>query len=1178
MMRYLSIIWFLLFACETKEQMQAPEASKEADKTLFTMVPAEESKVYFINTLKANFAFNILEYNYFYNGSGVAVGDVNRDGLQDLFLGGNMVSSRLYLNRGNFRFEDITEEAKLSTGSWITGVSMVDINLDGWPDIYACVAGYPEAGRRKNLLFVNQQNGTFREQAAAYGLDDEGYSTQATWLDYDRDGDLDMYLLTHFHDKSNPNVPKPKTVGRSNGSIDRLYENRGMGPDGHPLFQEVSEQAGIVHEGYGLGVAVDDFNQDGWPDIYVSNDFIYDDLLYINQQDGTFRESAADYFKHSSRFAMGTDAADFNNDLWPDILTLDMLPDDNRRQKLMNTAMNYDLYMLALERGYLPQFSRNSLQMNNGRYRDAMIPFSEIGQMAGVFRTDWSWSALWADYDNDGNKDLLVTNGIPKDITDSDFIKFRDTKVYQGDFDYDALKRELLEKVDSLPGVDKSNFIFSNDGDLTFSDMTSRWGLRRPSFSNGAAYADLDNDGDLDLVMNNINGPAFVYRNESDKQLENHALQLQLAGAESNPSGIGSKIIVEQEDKRQYFYQAPARGFQSWVDERLHIGLGNDSVAAKLTIIWPDQKVQVLRDVTAGNLLTLDYENASEKPIQFWHTAQETLVQDITQSIALNQLHRENDFADFKLEPLLPHKLSQSGPGLAVGDINGDGLDDFWTGGAHQQPGHILIQQESGEFLKKALPDEKFEDVGGLLFDADQDGDKDLYVVSGGSEFNANTAAYQDRLYLNDGEGNFTRDTQALPRLYSSGSCVSAADFDKDGDLDLFVGGRLTPATYPAPPRSYLLRNEGGIFKDVTQTLAPQLSEIGMVTAALWTDVDNDAQVDLMLAGEWLPVTYFKNEQGKFTNQTEKAGLSNTQGWWNSLYGADFDRDGDIDYVAGNLGLNTPLKASASQPVKITANDYDRNGSVDAIISYYRRGLEVPFVSLDPLVSQLVMMRKRFPSYTSYADAGMHEVLTSSERQQSYRAEAQYMQSAYLENQGNGKLVVRALPNEAQIAPVYGINSGDFNQDGHLDIIAHGNSYATEFVTGQYDALRGLIMLGDGKGNFTPLKPAEAGFVTDHDGTALSSMLGSDGKKIILAAANNDKIRAFRTQESGKVISLDSDDYYAILTDQDGNHCKVEFYYGEGYLSQSGRKLFISEDDASITIFKTDGSQREITF
>ena len=1178
-MRHLKYLLVFIFACNTGQQEMISEEAVATEQTsLYSLLQAGNTGINFSNQLESDFSFNILEYNYFYNGSGVAVGDVNRDGLPDLFFGGNMVSSRLYLNQGDMVFADATEDAGLLTDRWITGVSITDINLDGWPDIYACAAGYPEAEKRKNLLFINQQDGTFSEQAAAYGLDDSGYSTQAIWLDYDRDDDLDVYLLTHFHDKSNPNIPKPKNLGGSQGSRDRLYRNEGAGPEGHPVFREVSEQAGIAHEGYGLGVAVDDFNQDGWPDIYVSNDFIYDDLLYINQQDGNFREAAADYFKHSSRFAMGTDAADFNNDLWPDILTLDMLPDDNRRQKLMNTAMNYDRYMLALERGYLPQFSRNSLQMNNGRYRDEMIPFSEIGQMADIFRTDWSWSALWADYDNDGLKDLLVTNGIPKDITDSDFIKFRDTKVYQGDFDYEKLKQELLEKVDSLPGVDKSNFIFRNDGDLTFSDMTGRWGLSRPSYSNGAAYADLDNDGDLDLVMNNINGPAFVYRNHADEQTDNYALQLRLQGPEQNPSGIGTKLIVGKEGKRQYYYQSPARGFQSWVDERIHIGLGSDSLVDKLTVIWPDEKVQALQNVSATNLLTLKYADADLKPTNYWQQKEKPLLQELSQRSAPDHRHRENDFADFKLEPMLPHKLSQSGPGLAVGDVNGDGLDDFWTGGAHQQPGYIFLQQAGGNFVKQALPDEKFEDVGGLLFDADQDGDLDLYVVSGGSEFNANTAAYQDRLYLNDGSGNFIRDAQALPRLYSSGSCVSAADFDQDGDLDLFVGGRLTPATYPAPPRSYLLRNEGGKFKDVTQSLAPQLAEIGMVTSALWTDIDNDAQLDLLLAGEWLPVTYFKNEQGKFIDQTETAGLSNTQGWWNSLHGADFDQDGDTDYIAGNLGLNTPLKASSSQPVKITANDYDRNGSVDAIISYYRRGLEVPFVSLDPLVSQLVMMRKRFPSYTAYADAGMHEVLTSTERQQSYQAEARYMQSAYLENQGNGRFTIKALPNEAQLAPIYGINSGDFNQDGHLDIIAHGNSYATEFVTGQYDALRGLVMLGDGQGNFAPLKPAEAGFVTDHDGTALSSMVGSDGRKTLLAAANNDKIRAFRTQVSGKVISLDSDDIYAILTDQEGKQRKVEFYYGEGYLSQSGRKLFISEDDESITIFKTNGSQRDITF
>ncbi|MFP4094658.1 MAG: VCBS repeat-containing protein [Cyclobacteriaceae bacterium] len=1178
------IILLLLSACQ-KENEKPLVQQTETKASLFKLLHSDSSGIDFENRLKPDEHFNILEYNYFYNGGGVAIGDLNRDGLPDIFLGGNMESSRLYLNKGNLKFEDITETSGTTTRQWISGVSIVDVNADGWNDIYLCASGFPESEKRKNLLFINQQAGpdgkiTFKEMAAAYGLDDDGYSTQATWLDYDRDGDLDMYLLSHFHDKSNPNIPKPKNLKGSPGSIDRLYENTGIGPDGHPFFRNVGQQAGITHEGYGLGVAIDDFNQDGWPDIYVSNDFIYDDLLYINQQKGpdgkvTFKESAHQYFKHSSRFAMGTDAADINNDLWPDIFTLDMLPEDNRRKKLMNTAMNYDRYMLALERAYLPQFSRNTLQINQGQFKDEVIAFSEAGRLAGIHETDWSWSALWADYDNDSYKDLLVTNGIPKDITDSDFIKFRDTKVYQGDFDYDLLKKELLEKVDSLPGVDKSNFIFRNRKDLNFSDMTTQWGLRRPSYSNGAAYADLDHDGDLDLVISNIDAPVFVYQNQAQLQRKGHFLQFRLHGPAANRQGIGTKLILQHNGQQQYYYHSPARGFQSWVDERIHAGLGRDSLVEQLTIIWPDQQQQVLKNVSADQLLELRHEDAQEAATLFWSTHHEPLLKEAGTAYGLNHTHQENDFADFKLEPLLPHKLSQNGPGLAVADVNGDGLDDFWIGGAHGQAGSLYIQTENGKFRKRELEDKNFEDMGGLFFDADNDGDPDLYVVSGGNEFNANTAAYQDRLYLNDGQGNFSRNKAALPRLYSSGSCVAAADFDQDGDLDLFVGGRLTPAHYPMPPQSYLLQNEGGVFREVSDLLAPGLKQVGMVTTALWTDVDNDGQTDLMLAGEWMPLTVFKNKNGRLENVTQQAGLADSHGWWNSLIGADFDADGDIDYVAGNLGLNTPLKASASQPVSITANDFDRNGSIDALLSHYQQGVEVPYVSLDPLVSQLVMMRKRFPSYRSYAEADMHQVLTDSERRQAYKARAEVMATSYLENLGDGRLMIRPLPYQAQMAPIYGMLSGDFNQDGKTDLLLHGNSYATEFVSGQYDALRGLVLLGDGKGFFTALKAAESGFIADYDATALSRLSTRQGKQLVLAAANNDTLRVFEAKASTLPLSIQPGDAYALLQYRDGSTRKVEFYYGESYLSQSGWSLPADSSVTKIVIVDFKGQSRE---
>ena len=1176
-------IFFLLLnicfiACQPSNKEDLPKNQKESSK-LFTLVNHDSSGINFNNKITSTYDFNILEYNYFYNGSGVAIGDVNNDGLDDVFFGGNMVSSRLYLSQGELKFEDVTEKAGVSTNQWITGVSMIDINQDGWLDIYLCASGYADENLRHNLLFLNQQNGTFHEMAADYGLNDNGYSTHAAWLDYDLDGDLDMYLLTHFHDKNNPNIPRPKSQVTNKESFDRFYRNQGMSDNGHPVFEEVSKKSGINHEGYGLGIAIEDFNKDGWPDIYVANDFVFDDLLYINQKDGTFAESAAKYFNHTSRFSMGTDAADINDDGWPDLFTLDMLPDDNERQKLMNIAMNYDRYLLSLHRGYLPQFSRNTMQLNNGVFNDELIPFSEIGQMAEVYETDWSWSALFADYDNDGVKDLLVTNGIPKDITNSDFIMYRDAQVYKGDYNYDSLKRILLEKVDALQGVDKSNFIFRNNGDLTFSNTTNNWGLQHPSFSNGAAYGDLDQDGDLDLLVNNINGEAFLFRNEASSQISFNYLQLEFSGPTGNLTGIGTRATIYHGDQIQHYYHQPFRGFQSTMEQKLHVGLGKDSIVERIEIQWPDKSTQVLNNIKANQMLKINYK-AAENLAKTKQPGKdnEPIFKSVAKQLSIESQHRENEFADFKLEPLLPHKFSQNGPGLAVGDINGDGLEDFWVGGAHLQAGKIFIQRANGTFRSQPMPDEKFEDMGGLLFDFDNDGDLDLYVVSGGSEFNANTATYQDRFYRNDGAGKFSRDLQAIPDLLASGSCVTAADYDQDGDLDLFVGGRITPASYPQPAFSYILRNENGVkFTNATREVCPQLQKLGLVTAALWSDFNNDGQVDLIVTGEWLPLTFYKNQNGKLTDYTAEARMSNTHGWWNSITGADFDQDGDIDYVVGNLGLNSPLKASAANPVTLVAGDFDQNKSVDAIISRYHQGLQVPFAARDALIDQMIVMRKRFPTYASYANATLNEVLTAEEMQRAYKFKASVLTSSYLENDGTGKFYYRPLPKAAQISPLFGIQTADYNQDGQLDILAIGNSYATEFVTGPYDALRGLLLAGDGKGNFNASENRDHGFLVAGDGKSLVQMqMASQNKKMVIASQNNGPLMAYSFTSAGNNLNLYQNDASVMVTLSNGQKRKYEIYYGSGYLSQQGRSIIIPSNAKQVLVTSYDGSEREI--
>ncbi len=786
-MRYSVLILIFLGAMACNGKRKLPPA-------LFKLLSPQETGLDFVNQVVPNDSLNILFFNYFYNGGGVAIGDVNNDGLPDIYLAGNMVSSRLYLNQGNLRFEDITMPAGVGTaGHWATGVTMIDLNHDGLQDIYVCLSAHPDPALRANKLFINQgidQGGrpVFQEMATQCGLADSGYSTQAAFFDYDRDGDLDVYLLSVGQDSLNPNIPRPKKMNGSAPSTDRLFRNNDDGTGGRLSFTNVSKPAGIVAEGFGLGVAISDFDLDGWPDIFVANDFIYNDLLYLNNRNGTFTEAAQRGFKHQSRFSMGTDAADFNNDTLTDLAVLDMWPPDNQRQKLMNMGMNYDLFLLALDRGYIPQYVRNMLHLNNGNGT-----FSEIGQLAGIDKTDWSWSALWADYDNDGFKDLFVTNGIPKDITDSDFVLYRDANAGEA-ADTKVFTKKLLAMVEQLPAVRKHSYLFKNQGNFTFTDFSAQAGFSTPTCSNGAAYADLDNDGDVDLVVNNLGDPAFIYENTAAKTLKNKVLQIKLVGSKLNPDGIGAKVNVYTGPIIQQYAQWRTRGFQSSVGQVLNVGLGTAAQADSLEVIWPDGKKQVLRDVNPLRPIILDYRLAGAHWPQ--PVPRPTLFTQAAGFYGIAHRHEENPFIDFKQEPLLPHKLSQQSPALAVGDVNGDGLQDFCVGSAARRPAMLFTQSRLGKFTASELPDSLFEDGGMLLFDADQDGDNDLYVVSAGNEFNANTRPYQDRFYRNDGKGKFVIDEQALPPLMASGSCVIAADYDRDGDLDLFVGGSHVPGQY----------------------------------------------------------------------------------------------------------------------------------------------------------------------------------------------------------------------------------------------------------------------------------------------------------------------------------------------------------------------------------------------
>ncbi len=1150
--------------------------------TLFERKLAAETGITFINSVTPNDSLNLLTYEYFYNGGGVAVGDVNNDGLSDIYFSGNTVTSRLYLNQGNLKFKDVTNQAHVGTNTWATGVTIVDINNDGLQDIYVCVADYRSDEHRKNLLFINKgisKDGipAYAEEAEKYGLADNGYATQATFLDYDKDNDLDMYLIRVNKADIDPNLIRQKNRPEQDPSVDRLYRN-----NGNNTFTDVSAEAGINKEGFGLGVVVADINQDGWPDLYVANDFIYSDQLLINNRNGTFSDSIKSYFKHTSQFSMGTDIADFNNDGLQDIITVDMMPADNKRQKLMNGVKNYDEFQMALRRGYMPQQVRNNLQLNNGNGT-----FSEISQLAGVDQTDWSWSALFADFDNDGNRDLLITNGIRKDITHLDFVTYHAMQT-RSRFGREAADKVIHRMVEEMEGVKKMNYIFRNNGNLAFTNKAEEWGLKELSFTNGAAYADLDNDGDLDLVMNNIDDAAYLYENKiikkdkkaaSTERESNNYLRLKLSGGVREH---GAKVTLKYLDKKQVAEYTPYRGFQSSVEQALHFGLGLVKTIDSLEITWPDGKYQLLKNVMANHLLTMRYQDAVIKP-QPSKTVHPILFTEVSKHLGVDYKHVDEEYVDFKIQPLLPHKYSQNGPGIAVGDVNGDGLEDFYVGGGTNKSGKLFLQDQQGIFRASSLTTQVpiSDEMGSLFFDADNDNDQDLYIVGGGSETRPELGRYQNRLYRNDGSGNFREDKSALPTITASGSCVTAADYDNDGDLDLFVGGRIQPQKYPLPVKSCILRNEGSRFVDATSVVCKELNNIGLVTAALWTDFDSDGRVDLLVAGEWMPLTFYKNTHGIFKNVTAATGLSGNTGWWNSLAAGDFDNDGDTDYIAGNLGLNSRFKASVKEPIEVHAKDFDNNGSIDPIMSFYLEGKKYPVPGRDEMVDQIVTTRRDFPTYESYASKSFDEIYPPEKLKGTYAVKAENFKTSYIQNVGKGKFRIKALPVQAQLAPVFGIGVQDYNQDGNLDVVLTGNSYATEVLTGAYDAFIGLYLQGNGKGGFTPAPVTKSGFMVDGNAKGLGEIILKDGRLLTLVAQNNHNLKAFVVNKpvataAAKIIALQPYDAYAIEHLTNGQKRKCEFYYGSGYLSQSSRKLVISNRVKSVQIVDYRGKKRTV--
>jgi hypothetical protein len=1050
---------------------------------------------------------------------------------------------------------------------------MVDINGDGFQDIYVCRAGPAQAGALPNLLFINQRDNTFKEEAKAYGLDYNGSTTQAAFFDYDRDGDLDVYLVTNVMNMKGPNNIRKKQNDGSSPNTDRLLRNNGNG-----TFSDVSKDAGILEEGYGLGISVLDVNNDGWQDIYISNDYVSNDLLYINQKDGTFRNSISGYFRHQSYSAMGNDASDIDNDGLVDFITLDMLPEGNERRKNMFGLMNYDRHLSELKMGYQPQFMRNTLQHNNGNRPGSNEPFfSEIGRYSGVHATDWSWSALFADYNNDGFRDLMITNGYPKDITNRDFVIYRMAEHEQQMRSGNSSNGRLTEALKQVEGAHVPNYLYDNNHDLTFTDRSAEWGFDVPSFSNGAAYADLDNDGDLDLVMNNIDQEAFIYQNHSERFPEHHFLNVRLKGTKENPYGFGAKITVYANNKLQFTEHSPYRGYQSTVSNTLHFGLGKSLLVDSVRVVWPDGKTQLLVKIKADQFLEPDYKRAVSQPKNTILPASGIFSESSANGI--DYQHKDDLYIDFKIQPLLPHLLSQNGPGMSVGDVNGDGLDDFFIGGAFNQSGSFFIQNKQEKFVGKPLTTApKYEeDMGSLLFDADGDGDLDLYVVSGSNEFELGSRYYQDRLYKNNGKGDFVLDISALPALLGSGSTVNAADFDHDGDLDLFIGGRLSPGQYPSAGESYILRNDKGKFTDVTVGVCPDIRNAGMVTAAVWTDFDQDGWTDLVVVGEWMPISFYKNTGGKLKNVSESTGLANTHGWWNSIATGDFDEDGDMDYVIGNVGLNTEGHPSKDKPLTLLAKDFDKSGTMDPVLCRYIGDDLYPVHPRDEMTSQMNFLKKRFIYYADYSKAKIIDVFSPEELKDAKQMICEVMQSVYLENNGKGKFTMKLLPPAAQLGSVYGLCTGDYDGDGHLDILLTGNTYASESISGRLDAFNGLMLKGNGKGSFSALTAQESGFMVEGDGKSLSQLFSGNNSRMILAAQNNAALKTFKipAAESGIVVNPGAQDAFLEATYTSGKKISVEFQYGSGYLSQSSRKVTVpSKDLKSIIITTFQGAKK----